>query len=619
MYLILIFVVQHKGRSQVFVKMAFPFNKESFMNDDVRKALSEGFVERCTYVKEFMESIAQAGEFTGNFTEEMRESLKGVRDCVQALEEVQITDKDMVSGGGDSHSGKKITNLKYTDLDNKYLGSVHQPTNEDDSKSFGAVGEGGRSRHSCGRANDGGTSRDTRVFDRGSVKDKLRSGYGGDDSSSSDESYTSASRSRRSRGKANKVAIGAADYRMAPKMEKFKEGGNIKQFFKMFEEYCRNNVRGSRRFWLGALEEQLEGKVLEIFHDLRDEDDEYEDTKEKLIQWYEDTEEVRRKGHKKKFKNAQRREGDSLYIFSIRLESMFKRAYPGHDVHKSSKLFDRFKKAISRKARGALESQVMNAKMKGEQIDWRFVQRWAQLQDTMKDASSGSDVGSDDTRQVRQTKKININLSQGGEISDRSYVRRHRSQSTSKGSGSVNTHCYACGQQGHYAKECNWGEERRCYNCGDTQHIARECTTFRQPRDRRRHSGNGNSHKMNQEYDRGGYRARGEGNNQRGKGFLRGRGEYWRQGRSHSREVWGQQPADRGSQYYGVPNQYPGGAYSYQPGGYAYNPSPRGAYNPYAAPFIPQQGDYSVQQVQGDCNTHNSGKVSGANTSRPLN
>ena len=42
-YLILIFIVQHKGRSQVLVKMAFPFNKESFMNDDVRKALSEGF------------------------------------------------------------------------------------------------------------------------------------------------------------------------------------------------------------------------------------------------------------------------------------------------------------------------------------------------------------------------------------------------------------------------------------------------------------------------------------------------------------------------------------------------------------------------------------------------
>ena len=156
---------------------------------------------------------------------------------------------------------------------------------------------------------------------------------------------------------------------MAPKLEKFREGHNIRQFFQIFEEYCRNNVRGSRKFWSGVLEEYLEGRVLEVYRDLRDEDDEFEDTKDKLMQWYEDTEESRKKGHKKKFKNAQQKEGDSLYLFSIRLESLFKKAYPTHDSKKSSKLLDRFKRTISRKAREALESQIMSAKMKGENVD----------------------------------------------------------------------------------------------------------------------------------------------------------------------------------------------------------------------------------------------------------
>ena len=130
------------------------------------------------------------------------------------------------------------------------------------------------------------------------------------------------------------------DYRQAPKMEKFKEesSGNIKSFFKKFEEYCRKNIREGRRFWINALEEHLEGKVADTFAQLRDEEDEYEEAKEKLIRWYKDSAESRRRSHNKKFRNAQPHEDESLYLFSIRLACMYKRAYPRHDVNKSKKL-----------------------------------------------------------------------------------------------------------------------------------------------------------------------------------------------------------------------------------------------------------------------------------------
>ena len=446
----------------------------------------------------------------------------------------------------------------------------------------------------------------------------MGNGYGHQesDSSSGDSYYTR--RGRRSKSKSAAPTV-IADYRLAPKLEKFKEGGNIKQFFKMFEEYCRNNVRGSRKFWLGALEDQLEGKVLETFHDLRDEDDEFEDTKEKLIQWYEDTEEVRRKSHKKKFKNAQRRDGDSLYIFSIRLESLFKKAYPTHDVQKSSKLFDRFKKCISRKAREALESQILNAKMKGEDIRWKFVQKWAQLRDNLAGVSSESESeDANSPKRGRTPKEISINLSQGdGYRQDKWQPSRGRSPSVGQRSNGAGMHCYACGKLGHFARECEWGQEKRCYNCADSRHLAKECTKPRVSRDSsQQRRDRSNSSQRGPVAGRGNYSSRGRGD-MRGRGGARGAQQQWNRGSMHTGGQGRGYQQFGGSEYYGIPNQYGNGSYGY-PGGYVYNPG--SMLNPSANSYVPQQQLGGNQQLQspGENNAPNASRLSGANA-QPLN
>ena len=253
--------------------------------------------------------------------------------------------------------------------------------------------------------------------------------------------------------------------------------------------------------------------------------------------------------------------------------------------------------------------------MKGEQVDWKFVQRWSQLRDNMTGVSSDSDSGKNHSSSPpKRTKEVNINLGQGDELQQTQY-EPYRGRSR-KRSSSVGTHCYACGKQGHFAKECDWGQGKRCYNCGDSRHLAKDC---QQPQSnksdgyQRRERSNSNT-KVDHGSGRGNQYPRGRGA-PRGRGFPGGRGTrggYGRGFQSHGGE----------SEYYGIPNQYSGGA-GYQGGGYIYNPGP--IYNPYAQPFVPQQvqGDQQAlnQQSQGAGRgaTSGPGKLSGANAVKPLN
>ena len=274
------------------------------------------------------------------------------------------------------------------------------------------------------------------------------------------------------------------DYRQAPKMEKFREesGCNIEHFFKKFEEYCRKNIRGGRNFWINVLEDHLEGSVVETFNQLRDQDDDYEDAKEKLIKWYKDSAEVRRKSHKKKFGNARPKSDESLYLFSIKLASLFKKAYPKHDMKKSKKLIDQFKKSIPRKMRETLDTQIMTRKMEGRKVDWNFVQKCMKLKDI--DNHGGYKESGSDDEPKKKVKEVEINLGHekhygnnpgrmGRNRSSSSY-RPERAQSTQK-----SNECFTCGRSGHFSRECRWNLGL-CIICGQDNHLANNCPNRRE-------------------------------------------------------------------------------------------------------------------------------------------
>lgn len=138
------------------------------------------------------------------------------------------------------------------------------------------------------------------------------------------------------------------DNRSIPKQEPFHDeaGQDLNRYLVRFEEYCTNTFKGNRYLWIVELERNLQGRVLEGFRSLRDYEDDYEDVKSKLLTWYTNNKELRRKKAKKRFQNARPKPKESMYLFSTRLEGLYKLAFPKHDITQSKTLLNQFKKVV---------------------------------------------------------------------------------------------------------------------------------------------------------------------------------------------------------------------------------------------------------------------------------
>ena len=73
--------------------------------------------------------------------------------------------------------------------------------------------------------------------------------------------------------------------------------------------------------------------------------------KSKLLEWFRGYRTHQRVVSKNKFKNARPKSGETLFMFSKGLESLFKLAYPKHDVAYSTTLINEFVNAVSRTVR----------------------------------------------------------------------------------------------------------------------------------------------------------------------------------------------------------------------------------------------------------------------------
>ena len=316
------------------------------------------------------------------------------------------------------------------------------------------------------------------------------------------------------------------DYRQVPKMGKFREesGQDLKKYFARFEDYCEQNYRGGTRFWLSVLEEHLDGKILENFQLLREPDDEYFEAKSKLLKWFNDSAEARKQGNKHKFISARPKHGESLYLFSIRLASVYKTAYPKHDIKKSSKLIKQFTSVISKDARNALNTQIISRKLKGKKPSWDFVQKCVKIKDLDDEMGQYEVVnnGGENKREIvinltrkeeEEVAKQNNNYERGRESQGASgEFRRRRTYSNSDRSLSrVRNNrneldfktCFTCKKPGHFAKDC-WRNLGLCLVCGEEGHFIQDCPNKREDyEDRRGRNG----------------RARGQGRRNSGKNF----------------------------------------------------------------------------------------------------
>lgn len=318
-------------------------------------------------------------------------------------------------------------------------------------------------------------------------------------------------------------AMSKLDSRNVPSLECFDEtsGQDLGKYFVKFENYCQMNFKGDHSFWIGELEGKLRGRTLEAFNAVKDNDDSFSDIKSKLLEWWSNFEDIRKKRNKQKFAKATYARNETLSLYAARLEKNFKVAFPSKNAQTSRTLLDKYVDSIPKKMRKLLKSRICDHKYLDEKMKWSMVKKWARTQDAERDLEEDDDEDNDDIvisvgtdirnrkHQDTRSKDVSTQLSESefkpfsgrsydaGEYRQReerrenynrqgtnsNYIQRRSNQDynrypkferPSDQLRERGVKCHFCGRLGHLQRDC-YKRLTQCYACGSPDHFIKDC------------------------------------------------------------------------------------------------------------------------------------------------
>ena len=283
-------------------------------------------------------------------------------------------------------------------------------------------------------------------------------------------------------------ALARLDGRTVPKPEQYSGHGGqgLAQFLSSFEDYCTSNFKGSNSLWLGELARLLTGEIREVFDAVRVPGDSYEELKEKLLAWTRGQEEVLDRDAKSKFSGAVMKIGESVSRYGLRLESLFRVAYPGRSQQTSKTLQRKFRESVPSEFRTQLGTmQSVQKTLNQQELTWDAVKSVASQYDT----SSRLEEANEAVWTTRQQAPISPPVRISEERRPRDYrtilrsPRNHSEPSRRRNyrdpaPAVEEEECDYCQRHGHTKRECR-RYNRLCLLCGSPDHFIRACPRIR--------------------------------------------------------------------------------------------------------------------------------------------
>jgi len=216
-----------------------------------------------------------------------------------------------------------------------------------------------------------------------------------------------------------KYLLKSLDNRKMAAQEKFdgQSGEELRDYLHKFENYCRINFRGDRNTWISELGRHLTGKTLQAFKSVRGVNDTYDMVTEKLIAWDQNMKDARKIKHRSNFNRAKYSVGESMYLYSIRLEKLFHLAYPNRSAEYSHTLQERFVSSLPSSMRDVMYNQLLQYELRDEKVPWKTYQKIACHNDARREKMNNND---EDSECYDDDEEVFINLSQKKKYRDAS-------------------------------------------------------------------------------------------------------------------------------------------------------------------------------------------------------
>ena len=174
------------------------------------------------------------------------------------------------------------------------------------------------------------------------------------------------------------AALNKLDSRQVPRPEAYDDtcGQSFEQFLGNFEEYCRQNFKGSPNLWVGELAPLLSGHMRRAYETLKVPGDTYPILRNKLQRWQFQNKDTIEQDTRDRFNHAGMLDDESCRLYAGRLEKLYRLAFPqkASKIENSRslqrKIIDTVPEEFSKQLKTA---RALNKGLRGTDLSWSEV------------------------------------------------------------------------------------------------------------------------------------------------------------------------------------------------------------------------------------------------------